>query len=149
MARVAAGSSYDTRTWTERTISAGSRPSSAQCASSTLARPATNSTLLCGGPGTFRTSACSATSRSSRVPQPPISMMVALLDGLERRGLVARRRSSQDRRRTIVGLTETGRERMARAEEARLVAERRFLAPLDAETAATLVRALRALPPVR
>ncbi|MFG2934268.1 hypothetical protein [Streptomyces sp. NPDC048282] len=76
-------------------------------------------------------------------------MMVALLDGLERRGLVARRRSSQDRRRTIVGLTETGRERMARAEEARLVAERRFLAPLDAETAATLVRALRALPPVR
>ncbi|MET9085308.1 MarR family winged helix-turn-helix transcriptional regulator [Streptomyces sp. NPDC004237] len=75
--------------------------------------------------------------------------MVALVDGLERRGLVARRRSPQDRRRNIVELTEAGRERMARAEEARLAAERRFLAPLDEETAATLVRALRALLPVR
>ncbi|MEU2777083.1 MarR family transcriptional regulator [Streptomyces sp. NPDC007162] len=75
--------------------------------------------------------------------------MVALLDGLERRGLVERRRSPQDRRRNIVELTEAGRERMGRAEEARLAAERRFLAPLDGETAATLVRALRALLPGR
>ncbi|MFD4509411.1 MarR family winged helix-turn-helix transcriptional regulator [Streptomyces sp. NPDC058457] len=75
--------------------------------------------------------------------------MVALLDGLEQRGLVERRRSPQDRRRNIVELTDAGRERMGRAEEARLAAERRFLAPLDDPTAATLVRALRALLPGR
>ncbi|MFD3581237.1 MarR family winged helix-turn-helix transcriptional regulator [Streptomyces sp. NPDC058683] len=75
--------------------------------------------------------------------------MVALLDSLEGRGLVVRRRSPQDRRRNIVELTDAGRERMGRAEEARLAAERRFLAPLDDETAATLVRALRALLPAR
>ncbi len=46
---------------------------SAQCASSTRARSATNSTSWCGGPGMFQMSACSATSRSSGVPQPPIS----------------------------------------------------------------------------
>ncbi|MER7178370.1 MarR family transcriptional regulator, partial [Streptomyces hyaluromycini] len=60
-----------------------------------------------------------------------------------------RRRRPQDRRRNIVELTATGRERMGRAEEARLAAEQRFLAPLDDPTAATLVRALRALLPGR
>lgn len=68
MARVAAGSSYETTICTERVISRGSRPMSAQCASSTRPRAATNSTSLCGGPGMFQMSACSATSRSSRVP---------------------------------------------------------------------------------
>ncbi|MER6221400.1 MarR family winged helix-turn-helix transcriptional regulator [Streptomyces sp. 900105755] len=75
--------------------------------------------------------------------------MVALVDDLERRGLVERRRSPQDRRRNIVELTEAGRARMGRAEEARRAAERRFLAPLDDATAEALIRALRALLPHR
>ena len=57
---VVVGSSYDTRTWTERTISAGSRPRPAQCASSTRARSAMNLTVLCGGPGNRRVRAAVA-----------------------------------------------------------------------------------------
>ncbi|MEU6064311.1 MULTISPECIES: MarR family winged helix-turn-helix transcriptional regulator [Streptomyces] len=71
--------------------------------------------------------------------------MVSLIDSLEDRGLVGRRRSPQDRRRNIVELTPAGRDCLRGAEEARRIAERRFLAPLDEETAATLVRALRIL----
>lgn len=71
--------------------------------------------------------------------------MVSLIDSLEDRGLVGRRRSPQDRRRNIVELTPTGRDCLREAEEARRVAERRFLAPLDEEAAAALVRALRIL----
>lgn len=71
--------------------------------------------------------------------------MVALIDGLEDHGLVARRRSSQDRRKNIVDLTPYGRECLQRAEGARLDTERRFLAPLDEETATALVRALQLL----
>ncbi|MFE7956052.1 MarR family winged helix-turn-helix transcriptional regulator [Streptomyces sp. NPDC057413] len=71
--------------------------------------------------------------------------MVALIDGLEDHGLVRRRRSPQDRRKNIVELTEAGRECLHAAEEARGAAERRFLAALDEETAATLVHALRIL----
>ncbi|MGW7407726.1 MarR family winged helix-turn-helix transcriptional regulator [Streptomyces sp. NPDC054833] len=71
--------------------------------------------------------------------------MVSLIDSLEGRGLVGRRRSPQDRRRNIVELTPTGRDCLREGEEARRIAERRFLAPLDEETAATLVRALRIL----
>ncbi|MFJ3304082.1 MarR family winged helix-turn-helix transcriptional regulator [Streptomyces sp. NPDC086549] len=71
--------------------------------------------------------------------------MVSLLDSLEDRGLVERRRSPQDRRRNIVELTPAGRDCLREGEAARRSAERRFLAPLDEETAATLVRALRSL----
>ncbi|MET7572404.1 MarR family winged helix-turn-helix transcriptional regulator [Streptomyces sp. NPDC005492] len=71
--------------------------------------------------------------------------MVSLIDGLEDRGLVERRRSSRDRRKNIVELTPAGQDCLRRAERARRAAERRFLAPLDEETAMSLVRALRAL----
>ncbi|MHC3468939.1 MarR family winged helix-turn-helix transcriptional regulator [Streptomyces sp. 7R007] len=71
--------------------------------------------------------------------------MVALIDGLEDHGLVRRRRSPRDRRRNIVELTPEGEECLRQAEKARLLVERRFLAPLDEETAAALVRALRVL----
>ncbi|KOU77963.1 MarR family transcriptional regulator [Streptomyces sp. MMG1533] len=71
--------------------------------------------------------------------------MVSLIDGLEDHGLVARRRSPQDRRKNIVELTPAGRECLRQAERARRAAERRFLAALDEETASVLVRALRAL----
>ncbi|MBC2907316.1 MarR family winged helix-turn-helix transcriptional regulator [Streptomyces cupreus] len=71
--------------------------------------------------------------------------MVSLLDGLEDHGLVVRRRSTRDRRKNIVELTVAGEECLRRAEQARRSAERSFLAPLDEETAATLIRALHLL----
>lgn len=71
--------------------------------------------------------------------------MVALIDALENKGLVERRRSEEDRRRNVVELTERGMRVRADAEEARETAEREFLAPLGEEEAARLVKALRAL----
>ncbi|MFH0177524.1 MarR family winged helix-turn-helix transcriptional regulator [Streptomyces cacaoi] len=71
--------------------------------------------------------------------------MVALVDGLEDHGLVERRRDPQDRRRNIVRLTDAGLVCLERAEAARQAAERRFLAPLDEQAAAALLRALRML----
>jgi DNA-binding MarR family transcriptional regulator len=73
------------------------------------------------------------------------STMSALIDGLEDHGLVERRRSPSDRRRNIVRLTPAGRDCLAEAEAARCAAERRFLAPLDEDTAAALLRALHLL----
>jgi DNA-binding MarR family transcriptional regulator len=54
---------------------------------------------------------------------PPV--MVAALDELEEQGLVARRRSSRDRRRSVVEVTDAGREMLAKADVIadRLVAE--------------------------
>ncbi|WP_377269859.1 MarR family winged helix-turn-helix transcriptional regulator [Peterkaempfera sp. SMS 1(5)a] len=71
--------------------------------------------------------------------------MVALVDGLEERGLVERHRSPQDRRRNIVELTETGRSCLRQAEQARLEVERRFLAPLGEAEADRFVRSLQTL----
>ena len=53
-----------------------------------------------------------------------------LLDGLEDRGFVERRRSPEDRRRNVVVLTELGESTFATAERIRLEVEREFLAPL-------------------
>jgi DNA-binding MarR family transcriptional regulator len=71
--------------------------------------------------------------------------MVALVDTLEGKGLVERRRSAQDRRRNVVELTERGRRVRADAENARETAEREFLAPLGEKDAARLVKALQVL----
>lgn len=71
--------------------------------------------------------------------------MVALVDALEEKGLVERRRSSQDRRRNTVQPTPAGRECLRGAENAREEMERRFLAPLSPEDADRLVRSLRTL----
>ncbi|ARP72829.1 MarR family transcriptional regulator [Streptomyces pluripotens] len=71
--------------------------------------------------------------------------MVALIDALEGKGLVERRRSEDDRRRNVVELTERGRRVRADAEDAREAAEREFLAPLGEQDAAGLVKALRVL----
>ncbi|MFF1642697.1 MarR family winged helix-turn-helix transcriptional regulator [Streptomyces sp. NPDC058246] len=71
--------------------------------------------------------------------------MVALVDALEGKGLVKRRRSEEDRRRNVVELTERGRRVRADAENAREAAERAFLAPLGEKDAARLVHALRVL----
>ncbi|HZE38681.1 MAG TPA: MarR family transcriptional regulator [Stackebrandtia sp.] len=71
--------------------------------------------------------------------------MVALLDALEDKGLVSRRPHATDRRRNVVVLTESGADIMARAARASDAAEREFLAPLDADDANRLRRALGAV----
>jgi DNA-binding MarR family transcriptional regulator len=71
--------------------------------------------------------------------------MVALLDGLQRRGLVTRRAHSEDRRRNAVELTATGRDVFEQATKAGDEAERRFLAPLSPHDADQLRRTLRLL----
>lgn len=71
--------------------------------------------------------------------------MVALLDALESKELVERRRSPRDRRRNIVQLTPAGRERLHAAESAHQEMERRFLAPLSGTAAAGLVNSLQSL----
>src|SRR5215208_5777373 len=60
------------------------------------------------------------------------SNLVALVDGLEADGLVARTRDPVDRRRHVLELTPGGRERLARARRAVEEAEGELLAPLDA-----------------
>jgi DNA-binding MarR family transcriptional regulator len=69
--------------------------------------------------------------------------MVALLDTLESRGIVARRPSEHDRRRNVVELTGTGRRLFEQAEAASLAVERDFTASLGAQGAAKLRHALR------
>ncbi|MFD0687562.1 MarR family winged helix-turn-helix transcriptional regulator [Actinomadura fibrosa] len=71
--------------------------------------------------------------------------MVAMVDVLEAKGLAERRRSPEDRRKNIVQLTAHGQEVLRKAEDVRVDAERRFLAPLPSDEAETLLRALRTL----
>lgn len=71
--------------------------------------------------------------------------MVALLDALERKGLVARHPDAEDRRRNIVGLTASGADTMRHAAAAASSAESRFLEPLASADAQQFKQALRAL----
>lgn len=71
--------------------------------------------------------------------------MVALVDALEAKGLVARRPDAGDRRRNVVELTAAGRDTLDRGSRAGDDAERRFLAPLTPSAAKQLKDALRAL----
>ena len=71
--------------------------------------------------------------------------MVALVDALEEKGLVARRRSPQDRRKNTVQLTPTGQDCLREAEYARKEMEHQFLSPLSPSAADQLVRALQTL----
>jgi DNA-binding MarR family transcriptional regulator len=59
--------------------------------------------------------------------------LVGLLNELESEGLVLRRRSSEDRRRHFVELTEDGAERLIRAEAALAAAEDEVLGALNAD----------------
>ena len=61
--------------------------------------------------------------------------MVALLDTLEGKGLVARHPHADDRRRNVVELTDAGQDTLRRATEASDAAERDFLAPLSPKAA--------------
>jgi DNA-binding MarR family transcriptional regulator len=71
--------------------------------------------------------------------------MVALLDGLEAKGLVKRRPHPGDRRRNVVEPTAEGRRVMDEALRATRDAERRLLAPLGDAEAKRFKEALRAL----
>ena len=71
--------------------------------------------------------------------------MVALLDALEHRGIIARRPSERDRRRNVVELTAHGRDVFRRAEDHYAQAEKAFTSSLGDAGAAGLRRALRSV----
>ena len=64
--------------------------------------------------------------------------MVGLVDGLEDKGLVARRADAGDRRRNVLELTEDGQTALVRAIHASDEAERQLLAELDDAESAQL-----------
>lgn len=71
--------------------------------------------------------------------------MVALVDGLEDKGLVRRQRAPEDRRKNVVELTDQGNAVLRKATRAGDAAERRFLTPLGAKEVERLRAALQAL----
>ena len=68
--------------------------------------------------------------------------VVLLLNELETRGFSVRRRDTEDRRRHVVELTQTGREALARAETAREAIEDEVFAGLSAAERGELRRIL-------
>jgi DNA-binding MarR family transcriptional regulator len=66
------------------------------------------------------------------------SQLVALLDGLEERGLVERRRDPEDRRRQMVTLTPSGRQQLASFRKLVRKIEDDFLAPLTEDERAVM-----------
>ena len=73
------------------------------------------------------------------------SRLVALLDGLQEKGLVARRRDPQDRRRYLVSITADGRREHRRLRRIIRKVEDEFLAPLDQDTRTIFHACLRQL----
>jgi DNA-binding MarR family transcriptional regulator len=71
--------------------------------------------------------------------------MVGVIDSLEKKGYVERRRSDRDRRRNVVTLTPEGQTCLREADQARERVERDFLAPLDAASGDALIEALQTL----
>jgi DNA-binding MarR family transcriptional regulator len=69
--------------------------------------------------------------------------LVGLLNELELEGLIARRRSREDRRRHIVDLTAAGGRRLAQAELALAAAENEVLGALDDDQREALYRLLQ------
>jgi DNA-binding MarR family transcriptional regulator len=66
------------------------------------------------------------------------SYLVGLLDDLEKRGLIERKRDPADRRRHIVKLTPAGKKALAWLRKLQVSLDDDFFAPLDAEERATL-----------
>jgi MarR family transcriptional regulator, lower aerobic nicotinate degradation pathway regulator len=73
------------------------------------------------------------------------SMLVGILDGLEEKSLIERRRDTTDRRRHLVSMTAAGKRQLARLRTIVQGIDEEFLAPLDAETRANLHAALLTL----
>lgn len=73
------------------------------------------------------------------------SRLVALLDSLEARGMIARQRDPHDRRRHVVSITPAGRRELARVRVIVRKLEDEFFAPLDAASREALHPLLVAL----
>jgi DNA-binding MarR family transcriptional regulator len=70
------------------------------------------------------------------------SQLVGVLDGLEERGLIERRRDPNDRRRHTVSLTTEGKRQLVQMRGIVTRIEDSFLAPLDAQARESLREAL-------
>jgi len=66
------------------------------------------------------------------------SMLVGILDTLEEKHLIERRRDTTDRRRHLVSLAPAGKRQLARFRKIIQSVEDEFMAPLDADTRANL-----------
>jgi DNA-binding MarR family transcriptional regulator len=73
------------------------------------------------------------------------TVVVGLVDELERRRLIRRRRDPDDRRRYLLEVTDTGAEVLAKAERAATEATQSFLDPLDKRQSQQLGELLVAL----
>jgi MarR family transcriptional regulator, lower aerobic nicotinate degradation pathway regulator len=73
------------------------------------------------------------------------SRLVALLDSLEERGLIARQRDPHDRRRHVVSITAAGKRKLQRLRSIAAELEDEFFAPFDAEDRETFHRLLTQL----